>query len=126
MHPFRVWDTPREVRVSKSWRWLFVMVAVVVSGAFAVAAWFHLSKPTTLKIAVGPAGFADAELIGAFSRTLNANKSSVRLTVEPATGPTDALGKLIKGEADLAVVRADGAPSERLRAVSIVHTDPVV
>src|SRR5215204_1499553 len=102
------------------------MAAVAVTSAVAAAAWMHLSKPTILKVAVGPPGFADAELMAAFGRALTANKKNVRITLEPAPGPHEALGKLINGEAELAVMRADAPPTERIRAIAILHTDPVV
>jgi TRAP transporter TAXI family solute receptor len=102
------------------------MVAVAVTSTVAAAAWMHLSKPTMLKVAAGPPGFADAELMTAFGRALTANKTNVRITVEPAPGPHEALGKLIDGQAELAVMRSDGPPSERIRAIAILHTDPVV
>jgi len=52
--------------VSKGWRWIILMTAVAVTSAVAAVAWMHLSKPTILKVAVGPPGFADAELMAAF------------------------------------------------------------
>ncbi|HKH93637.1 MAG TPA: TAXI family TRAP transporter solute-binding subunit, partial [Gemmatimonadaceae bacterium] len=112
--------------MSKGWRWIILMAAVAVTSAVAAAAWMHLSKPTILKVAVGPPGFADAELMAAFGRALTANKKNVRITLEPAPGPHEALGKLINGEAELAVMRADAPPTERIRAIAILHTDPVV
>lgn len=112
--------------VNKAWRWIVVIVAVLGTSALAAGAWLHLSRPTILKVAVGPPGFADAELMAAFSRTLNTNKSSVRITVEPAVGPGEALGKLIRGAAELAVMRGDAPTSEQIRAVAVLHTDPVV
>src|SRR5215212_9347443 len=102
------------------------MAAVALTSAVAAAAWMHLSKATILKVAVGPPGFADAELMAAFGRALAGNKANVRIAVEPALGPHEALGKLINGEAELAVMRSDAPPSERIRALAILHTDPVV
>ena len=103
-----------------------MILALVITSALAAGAWVRLSKPTILKVAVGPAGFADAELMGAFSRSLSAERSTVRLSVEPTGGPDEAFDKLVSGVAQLAVVRADGPTSERIRAVALLHTDPVV
>jgi uncharacterized protein len=105
---------------------MLVIMALVVTSGLMVGTWLHLSKPTILRVAVGPAGFADATLMAAFSRSLTAEKSTVRLSIEHTSGPHEALGKLINGEAELAVMRADGPTSERTRAVAILHTDPVV
>jgi len=115
-----------EVCMSKTWRWFVVVAAVLMTGGLAGAAWLHWSRPTVLKVAVGPSGFADAELMAAFSRTLSSNKAEVQLTVEHTAGPSEAVGKLIKGEAQLAVMRGDGPTSDSIRAVAILHTDPVV
>ena len=112
--------------MSKPWRWFVVVSALAAAGGLGVVGWSQLTRPKTLKIAVGPAGFADAELVGAFSRILNANKANVRVTVEPTSGPNEAFGKLMSGEAHLAVMRSDGGASERIRAVAVLHTDPVV
>src|SRR4051794_3989565 len=90
------------------------MVAVAVASAAAAGAWMHLSKPTPLKVAVGPPGFADAELMAAFARALVTSKANVRVTIEPALGPHQALEKLLSGDAELAVMRGD-APLRRRR-----------
>ena len=88
-------DVGRGFDVSRTIRWLVVVAAVLAMSGMAGAAWVHLSRPAVLKVAVGPAGFADAELMGAFSRILSANKSSVQLKVEHTAGPSDAVGKLM-------------------------------
>src|SRR5688572_17742981 len=88
--------------------------------------WLQLTSPKVLKVAVGPVGFADAELLAVFSRLLNATKANVRITVETTSGPNEALAKLESGEVHLAVMRSDGGASERIRAVAVLHTDPVV
>src|SRR3954469_16192089 len=115
-----------EVCMSKTWRWFVVVAALLMTGGLAGAAWLHWSRATVLKVAVGPSGFADAELMAAFSRTLSSNKAEVQLTVERTAGPSEAVGKLIKGEAQLAVMRGDGPTSDSIRAVAILHTDPIV
>ena len=81
--------------MSKTWRWFVVVAALLMTGGLAGAAWLHWSRPTVLKVAVGPSGFADAELMAAFSRTLSSNSANVQLTVEHTAGPSEAVGKLI-------------------------------
>jgi uncharacterized protein len=112
--------------LSKAWRWFVVLTALVVTSGLALVGWSQLTTPKFLKVAVGPASFVDAELVAAFSRILNANKANVRLMVETASGPNEALSKLENGEAHLAVMRGDGGASERVRAVAVLHTDPIV
>src|SRR5215203_2439127 len=67
-----------EVCMSKTWRWFVVVAALLVTSGLAGAAWLQWSRPTVLRVAVGPSGFADAELMAAFSRTLNSNKCQCR------------------------------------------------
>ena len=112
--------------MSKTWRWFVVVAALLMTGGLAGAAWLHWSRPTVLKVAVGPSEFADAELMAAFSRTLSSNRANVQLTVEHTAGPSEAVGKLISGETQLAVMRGDGPTSDSIRAVAILHTDPIV
>ena len=112
--------------LGRAWRWFVVAAALAAIGGLAAVGWTQLTKPKLLKVAVGPAGFVDAELLAAFSRILNANKAGVRVTVEATSGPNEALGKLESGDVQLAVMRGDGGASERIRSVAVLHTDPVV
>ena len=112
--------------MSRILRWTLVVCCVSVAIALGVAAWYRLSRPTVLKVAVGPADFDDAALISAFARKFVAGGSPVRLSIVPSSGPADAFERLKKGEAQLAVVRSDGNGSEQAQAVALLHTDPVV
>jgi TRAP transporter TAXI family solute receptor len=110
----------------KTLRWLIAAFGLCFVFGLAFATWHQLSKPTTLTIAVGPAELDDAALVGAFSRTLAASKAPIRLSVIPTAGPVQALDLLARGEAQLAVIRSDGAVPDKVRAVAILHNDPVV
>ena len=112
--------------MSRILRWALVVCCACVAIALGAAAWFRLSQPTVLTVAVGPADFDDAALISAFARKFVAGGSPVRLSIVPTSGPADAFERLKKGEAQLAVVRSDGNGSEQAQAVALLHTDPVV
>ena len=112
--------------MSRILRWALVVCCVCVAIALGAAAWYRLSRPTVLTVAVGPADFDDAALISAFARKFVAGGSPVRLSIVPSSGPADAMERLKKGEAQLAVVRSDGNGSEQAQAVALLHTDPVV
>jgi uncharacterized protein len=112
--------------LSRILRWALVVCCVCVAIALGAAAWYRLSRPTVLTVAVGPADFDDAVLISAFARKFVAGGAPVRLSIVPSSGPTDAMERLKKGEAQLAVVRSDGNGSEQAQAVALLHTDPVV
>ncbi len=112
--------------MSKILRWALVVCGACVAIALGAAAWYHLSRPTVLTVAVGPADFDDAALISAFARKFIAGGAPVRFSIVPSSGPADAFERLKKGEAQLAVVRSDGNGSEQAQAVALLHTDPVV
>ena len=112
--------------MSRILRWALVVCCVCVAIALGATAWYRLSRPTVLTVAVGPADFDDAALISAFARKFVAGGAPVRLSIVPSSGPTDAMERLKKGEAQLAVVRSDGNGSEQAQAVALLHTDPVV
>ena len=112
--------------MSRVLRWTLVVCCICAAIALGAAAWYRLSQPIVLTVAVGPADFDDAALISAFARKFVAGGSPVRLSIVPTSGPADALERLKKGEAQLAVVRSDGSGSEQAQAVALLHTDPVV
>jgi TRAP transporter TAXI family solute receptor len=110
----------------KTLRWVIVGCGLFFILGAAVATWHYLSKPTVVTVAVGPEGFEDAALIAAFARSLTSDKAGLRLSIVATSGPVEALERLRSGAAQLAVMRSDGAASERVRAVAILHSDPVV
>jgi TRAP transporter TAXI family solute receptor len=112
--------------MSRVLRWALVVCCACAAVALGAAAWYRLSQPTVLTVAVGPADLDDAALISSFARRFVAGGSPVRLSVVPSSGPADAFERLKKGEAQLAVVRSDGNGSEQAQAVALLHTDPVV
>src|SRR5215213_9787504 len=94
--------------VSKALRWLLLLSGLCLGVGLAIAAWHQLSKPTTLTLAVGPAGFDDAALVAAWSRALATDRVPLRLSVVPTSGPVEALDRLIEGS-----VRARATASGR-------------
>ena len=85
-----------------------------------------LSRPTTLRIAVGPAGSDDQKLIQALAQAFVTEGSAVRLTVIPTAGPVESLGLLNTGETDFAVGRADEDMPKGAGAVAILRKNVVV
>jgi uncharacterized protein len=112
--------------LGKKLRWLVVVSGCCLALGLAFAGWRQFSKPTHLTVAVGPGGLDDAALVAAFSRLLATGNAPLRLSMIVTPGPVEALDKLAKGQAQLAVIRSDGASFERARAVAILHSDPVV
>jgi TRAP transporter TAXI family solute receptor len=109
----------------KTLRWIIVGCGLFFIVGAAAATWRYLSKPSVVTIAVGPVGFEDADLMAAFARALTSENAAVRLSIVATSGPVEALERLRSGAAQLAVMRSDGAASDRVRALAILRSDPV-
>src|SRR6202011_320291 len=103
-----------------------VLAAGLLFFAAAVGAAFIMLRPTTLRIAVGPAGSDDLQLVQAMAQTFASEGASVRLTVITTAGPVDSLAALGAGKADLAVGRTDEEMPEGTQSVAIMRKNVVV
>lgn len=91
-----------------------------------LAAGFWAWQPTTLRIAVGPAGSDDDTLVRAMAQAFNTKDSPVRLTVIPTENSLQSV-KLMGGkQADLAVTRGDLDLPASARSVAILHRNMLV
>jgi TRAP transporter TAXI family solute receptor len=104
---------------------LLIAAALLVFAAIAGAAYL-LSRPITLRIAVGPLGSDDQKLIQGLAQAFITEGSPVRLTVVPTAGAIESLGLLGTGGADLAVGRADEEMPSGADAVAILRKNVVV
>jgi TRAP transporter TAXI family solute receptor len=104
---------------------LLIAAALLIVAAIAGAA-VLLSRPATLRIAVGPPGSEDQKLIQALAQTFINEGSPVRLTVISTAGPVESLGLLTNGETDLAVGRADEEMPKGAGSVAILRKNVVV
>ena len=103
-----------------------VLAAGLLFFAAAVGAAFIILRPTTLRIAVGPAGSDDLQLVQAMAQTFATEGASVRLAVITTAGPVDSLAALGAGKADLAVGRTDEDMPEGTSSVAIMRKNVVV
>src|ERR1700744_1423822 len=104
---------------------LLLAAALLIIAAIAGAV-FMLSRPATLRIAVGPPGSDDLKLIQGLAQTFITEGSPVRLTVIPTAGPTESLALLGTGETDLAVGRADEDMPKGAGSVAVMRKNVVV
>jgi TRAP transporter TAXI family solute receptor len=109
----------------KSSPFLLIAAALLLFAAIAGAV-FLLWRPTTLRIAVGPAGSDDQKLIQNLAQAFITEGSPVRLTVETTAGAVESLSLLGAGEADLAVGRADEDIPKGAGSVAILRKNVVV
>ncbi len=103
-----------------------LLAAGLLFFAAAVGVAYMMLRPTTLRIAVGPAGSDDLQLAQAMAQTFAAEGASVRLSVIATEGPVDSLAALAAGKADLAVGRADEEMPEGTSSVAIMRKNVVV
>jgi TRAP transporter TAXI family solute receptor len=104
---------------------LLIAAALLIFAAIAGAT-FLLSRPATLRIAVGPPGSDDQKLIQGLAQAFVNEGSPVRLTVISTAGAVESLGLLGAGETDLAVGRADEDMPRDTDAVAIMRKNVVV
>ena len=87
---------------------------------------FYMLRPTTLRIAVGPSGSSDLQLIQGLAQRFAQDNSSVRLSVVQTAGPVDSIKVLAAGDADLAVARTDEEMPDGSESVAILRKNVVV
>ncbi|HEY7842939.1 MAG TPA: TAXI family TRAP transporter solute-binding subunit [Bradyrhizobium sp.] len=105
---------------------LLVLAAGLLMFAAIVGATFILLRPTTLRIAVGPSGSTDQQLIQGLAQHFAQENGAVRLSVITTAGPVDSIAVLAAGNADLAVARADEEMPDGTEAVAILRKNVVV
>jgi TRAP transporter TAXI family solute receptor len=120
-----VGDLPPRGRRKKSSPFLAIAAALLLLPAIAGGAFVTL-RPTTLRIAVGPAGSTDQQLIQALAQTFAREGSSVRLSVVTTAGAVESIAALGRGKADLAVARTDEEMPEGTESVAILRKNVVV
>jgi len=108
-------------------RSLLLLAAGLFFFTAAAGALYFVLRPTTLRIAVGPAGSEDQKLIQALARALTKEGSSVRLKVIATAGPAESAALLGSKRTDLAVARADNPdmPADA-ESVAIMRKNVVV
>src|SRR6201990_2650261 len=106
-------DPVRSAHDRRQRRLLIVLaLGFVVFGA-AAAALFYILQPETLRIAVGPAGSDDHQVVQAIAEVFDDESRTVRLSPITTEGAAESLALLGAGKADLAIGRGDlGMPAD--------------
>jgi TRAP transporter TAXI family solute receptor len=97
-----------------------LLFAAAVGGAYIAL------RPTTLRIAVGPAGSNDVQLIQALAQSFAQDGASVRLSVVATAGGIESIAALGSGKVDLAVGRTDENMPAGTESVAILRKNVVV
>jgi TRAP transporter TAXI family solute receptor len=118
-------DLPVRGRRKPGSPFLMLATALLIFAAV-VGACFLILRPTTLRIAVGPSGSDDQNLVRALAQTFARDGSSVRLSLVTTAGPVDSIAALVAGNADLAVARTDEEMPDGTESVAILRKNVVV
>jgi TRAP transporter TAXI family solute receptor len=103
-----------------------VLAAGLLLFAAVVGAAFIILRPTTLRVAVGPSGSDDQQLIQALAQTFASEGGAVRLAIVTTAGPVDSIAALAAGRADLAIARTDETMPDGTMSVAIMRKNVVV
>src|SRR5689334_998391 len=99
---------PAKAAHDRRQRRLLILLALgfVAFGA-AASALFYVLQPETLRIAVGPAGSDDHQVVQAISVAFAEESRTVRLAPITTSGAAESLAALGGGKTDLAIGRGD-------------------
>jgi TRAP transporter TAXI family solute receptor len=115
----------RQRRQSRNYA-LLILAAGVLAFGLAAGSLYYVLRPTTLRIAVGPAGSEDQKLIQLMAQTFARENSSVRLSLVTTEGAAESIALFTAGKADLAVARGDLNLPENAESVAILRKNVVV
>lgn len=115
----------RRVRMLLRHVWLLGLASLLALAGTAAVAYYVMSQPTHLNIAVGPPDSDDVRAIEAIASQLKRERSGFRFHIKVVGGPVEAAQSVDRGDADLAVVRRDlGMPREG-SAIAILRRNVV-
>ena len=115
----------RRRRQRKSYA-LLILAAGMLAFGVAAGTLYYVLRPTTLRIAVGPAGSEDQKLIQLMAQTFARENSAVRLSLVTTEGAAESIALFTAGKADLAVARGDLNLPENAESVAILRKNVVV
>jgi TRAP transporter TAXI family solute receptor len=115
----------RPRRKRKSYALLILAAGIFLFGV-AAGGLYYVLRPTTLRIAVGPAGSDDQKLIQLMAQTFARDGSSVRLAPITTEGAIESIALFSAGKADLAVARGDLNLPANAESVAILRKNVVV
>jgi TRAP-type uncharacterized transport system substrate-binding protein len=117
----------RRARIMMRHTALIFVAVLLLSGGVGAIAYYFLSQPESLRIAVGPPNSEDVRVVQAIASQLSRDRANIRLQVNVVEGgPASAAAAIDKDQADLAVVRRDVAMPRDGQAVAILRKNVVV
>jgi len=117
-------SSPSRIRMMLGHTWLLAIAVAFLCAGLVGAELYSASRPTTVKIAVGPGD--DAKLVQAIAKQFDHDRVNVRVQPIIKDGTFDTARALDTREADLAVVRRDVAMPQSGLAVAILRKNVAV
>jgi TRAP transporter TAXI family solute receptor len=105
---------------------LLILAAGMLAFGVAAGTLYYVLRPTTLRIAVGPAGSEDQKLVQLMAQTFAREGNSVRLAPVTTEGTAESIALFTAGKADLAVARGDLNLPTNAESVAILRKNVVV
>ncbi|MDR3420320.1 MAG: TAXI family TRAP transporter solute-binding subunit [Xanthobacteraceae bacterium] len=92
------------VRMFLRHTWLVTVLGSIVLGGGVWAAFYLMTAPTVMRIAAGPSGSANVELVHVLTQKLADDRDKVRLQLVGTGGPKESAQALRDAKADLAIL----------------------
>ncbi len=123
--PNEIHPLSRRRRQQRGYAFL-ILAAGMLAFAAAAGTLYYVLRPTTLRIAVGPAGSEDQKLIQLIAQTFARENGAVRLSLVTTEGTAESIALFAAGKADLAVARGDLNLPANAESVAILRKNVVV
>jgi TRAP-type uncharacterized transport system substrate-binding protein len=109
------------VRMFLRHTWLVSILGSIVLGGSLWAAFYFMTAPTVLRIAAGPAGSANVQLVEVMTQKLADDRDKVRLQLVATGGPKESAQALRDDKADLAILPSTVGDSPDWPVVAIMR-----
>ncbi|MBV9461052.1 MAG: ABC transporter substrate-binding protein [Bradyrhizobium sp.] len=107
-------------------RLLIVLILGSIAFGAAAAALLYVLQPETLRIAVGPPGSEDHQVVQAMAETFGGESRSVKLSTITTDGAAQSLALLAAGKTDLAIGRGDLSMPADAQTLAVLRKNYVV
>ncbi|MBY0382614.1 MAG: TAXI family TRAP transporter solute-binding subunit [Xanthobacteraceae bacterium] len=116
---------PRSASANRGQRqfraFLIVLAGILAIGALVGGVTYYVTRPITLRIAVGPPNSDDTRIVQTLSQIFTQNRTHVRLRLVPTDGSAESAELFDKGGVDLAVIRGDLDLPKKAEAVAYLR-----
>jgi TRAP-type uncharacterized transport system substrate-binding protein len=109
------------VRMFLRHTWLVTILGSVIIAGGVWAAFYYLTAPHVMRIAAGPAGSANEQMVHVLMRQFANDKDKIQLQLVPTGGPKESADAMRRGAADLAILPSTVGDSPNWPVVAILR-----